>query len=151
MRSAEGTREPTPCKPATAEVAPIGPHLDRLERCCEATQRIAARELRPALEEVARRRQPDDVLVHRVEACAARLRGLQLIAGAVRAPEPLAETAVRVERAVAIYVQAAASLLAAAGAEDEQRVALVEDAVAFIGFADRLHQDALASVAVLRP
>jgi hypothetical protein len=150
--SPEDTRDPTPCRPSAVDDAPFAPHLDRLERCCTSAQGIVTRELRPALGEVVDRRQADVDLVTMAAACGKRLRDLQVIAGGVRAPAPLAEQALRVERALAIYVQAAASLQAAAVAADEdERHALVEDVIAFIGFADRLHGDALSSLAVLRP
>ena len=150
--SPDDTRDPTPCRPSTVDDAPFAPHLDRLERCCASAQRIVTRELRPALEEVVDRHQADVDLVTMAAACGKRLRDLQVIAGAVRAPAPLAEQALRVERALAIYVQAAASLAAAAVAEDDvERAALVDDVVAFIGFGDRLHGEALSSLAVLRP
>ena len=149
--SPEDTRDPTPCRPSTADDVPFAPHLDRLERCCASAARIATHELRPALDAVVERRQAPAVLVALAEACGKRLRDLQLVAGGVRVPAPLAEAALRVERAVAIYVQAAASLQAAAVAEGQDRCALLEDVAAFIGFAERLHEEALSSLAVLRP
>ena len=93
---------------------------------------------------------PDEVLVRMADGWVASMRRVQTDLLALEVPRRLTDAAVRVERALHVYVRLAERLRAAAGAQGDERDLLIDEAVLLGQEADRLYDEALTMLVEVR-
>lgn len=112
---------------------------------------IVAEGLRPGLADIAQAAYPDDVLVRMASGWVASMRDVRDAVAALPAAAGAATVAVQVERALAVYIRTAETLLDAARATGDERTVLIDRAAALGRTADRLYDAATVALADLSP
>jgi hypothetical protein len=147
---------PSERRAVAADVAPdagsdVAAYLAELDRLGAEGGQVVVDGMRPGLADIAHGRLPDDVLARMADGWLASMRQVQADVRGLAVPTPLAHAAVRVERALHVYVRLAERLRDAAAAHGDERDLLIDEAVLLGQEADRLYDEALAMLSEVRP
>jgi hypothetical protein len=136
---------------ATDRDASVSEYLTDLERLGAQGGQVVVEGMRPGIADIAQQRLPDEVLVRMADGWLASMREVEAEIRDLAVPATLADAAVRIERAMHVYVRLAETLRDAASARGDARDLLIDDAVLLGQEADRLYDEALAMLTEVRP